>query len=59
MPLLANIWSTLTQKFSGGLGSIYVPFISGSTKVRMLIETGKIPSSSLAVAVGLSLTLKL
>lgn len=59
MPLLNNIWSWLTTKLIGSLGSEYVPFAPGNTKTRMLIETGQITASDLAVAVGLSQTLKL
>lgn len=59
MPFISNIWSWLTTKLIGSLGSKYVPFVPGNTKTRMLVETGQITASSLAVAVGLSQTLKL
>lgn len=59
MPFNSNIWSWLTSRSVGALGSKYAPFVPSNIKTRMLIETGQITASDLAVAVGLSQTFKI
>lgn len=63
MPLYANIWNTAVTRIAGAEGHSNFPIVGGgddgNTKVAMMIATGQIPTSSLAMAVGISRTLKL
>ena len=63
MPLYSNIWNTAVVRIAGAEGHGNLPIIGGgddgNTKVAMMLATGQIPTTSLAMAVGLSRTLKL
>ena len=61
MPILLNIWNTLTQRRPGGGGVPNIPITTqGGSKLYALIASGQISSAtSPETAVGLSRTLKI